>query len=232
LTRILAAPERYPGNAKGAAALGFYRCRTGIAVPSVVSLRTFANSSSVPIVVFVDMQQEYLAKPRLLAISQIDCALDKCRKVLDHSRRIGLPVAFIRMINESAFFNRATPFVRWIEGFEPFRDEMIFERNSPSCYSSEPFAALVNQSRGGIVLAGFAGESACLSTLIDAFHRNHKVTYLCDASASHALDEMPAGDVHRAVSKISGIYAEVFETDDWIEQTLPRNLGYGKNAGG
>ena len=127
-------------------------------MPSVVSLRTSANSSSVPIVVFVDMQQEYLAKARLLAISQIDRALDKCRKVLDHSRRIGLPVAFVRMINELAFFNRATPFVRWIEGFEPYRNEMIFERRSPSCYSSEPFTALVNQSRGGIVLAGFAGE--------------------------------------------------------------------------
>ena len=122
-------------------------------MPSVVSLRTFANSSSVPIVVFVDMQQEYLAKPRLLAISEIDRALDNCRKVLDHSRQIGLPVAFIRMLNESAFFNRATPFVRWIEGFEPFRNEMVFERSSPSCYSCEPFTALVNQSRGGIVLA-------------------------------------------------------------------------------
>jgi len=102
-------------------------------VTSVVSLRTFANSSSVPIVVFVDMQQEYLAKPRLLAISEIDRALDNCRKVLDHSRKIGLPVAFIRLLNESAFFNRATPFARWIEGFEPYRNEMVFERNSPSC---------------------------------------------------------------------------------------------------
>ncbi len=199
---------------------------------SVVSLRTFANSSSVPIVVFVDMQQEYLAKPRLLAISRIDRALDNCRMVLDHSRRIGLPIAFIRMLSESAFFNRATPFVRWIEGFEPYRNEMIFECSSPSCYSCEPFAALVNQSRGSIVLAGFAGGSACLSTLIDAFHRNHKVTYLCDASASHALDEMPADEVHRAVSKISGVYGDVFETADWIEQTLPRKLGNGRHAGG
>jgi nicotinamidase-related amidase len=72
---------------------------------------------------------------------------------------------------------------------------MVFERNSPSCYSCEQFTALVNQSRGGIVLAGFAGESAGLSTLIDAYHRNHKVTYLYDASASHALDEMPADEI-------------------------------------
>lgn len=224
--------DRYLGNARGLPPLKPYPRQRGSCVPSVVSLRTFSNSSSVPIVVFVDMQQEYLAKPRLLAISRIDSALDNCRKVLDHSRRMGLPVAFIRMINEFAFFNRATPFVRWIEGFEPYRNEMIFGRNSPSCYSSEAFAALVNQSRGGIVLAGFAGESSCLSTLIDAFHRNHKVTYLCDASASHALDEMPADDVHRAVSEICGVYGDVFETAYWIEQTLPRKLGNGKNAGG
>lgn len=204
----------------------------GCRVTSVVSLRTFANSSSVPIVVFVDMQQEYLAKPRLFAISEIDRALDNCRRVLDHSRRLGLPIAFIRLFNESAFFNRATPFVRWIDGFEPCRNEMVFERSSPSCYSSEPFSALVNQSRGGIVLAGFAGESACLSTLIDAFHRNHKVTYLCDASASHALEDVSADEIHRAVSKISGIYGEVYETTDWIASTLPRKLGNGKNAGG
>jgi len=178
------------------------------------------------------MEQEYVAAPRLLAISGIDRALDNCRKVLDHARRIGLPVAFVRMLSESAFFNRATPFARWIEGFEPYRNEMIFERDSPSCYSCEPFTALMNQSRGGMVLAGFAGESSCLSTLIDAFHRNHKVTYLYDASASHALDDVSAGEIHRAVSKISGLYGDVHETDDWITSTLPRKLGIGKNAGG
>lgn len=199
---------------------------------SIVSLRTFANSSNVPIVVLVDMQQEYLAKPRLLAISKIDRALDNCRRVLDHARDIGLPVAFMRLLNESAFFNRATPFVRWIEGFEPYRNEMVFERGSPSCYSCEPFAALMNQSRGGMVLAGFAGESACLSTLIDAFHRNHRVTYLCDASASHALEDVPADEIHRAVSKISGLYGDVYETTDWIASTVPRKRGVGQNAGG
>jgi isochorismate hydrolase len=178
------------------------------------------------------MQQEYLAEPRLLAISEIDRALNNCRMVRDHARSIGLPVAFIRTLNEGAFFNRATPFVRWIEGFEPHRNKMVFERSSPSCYSCEPFTALVSQSRGGIVLAGFAGESACLSTLIDAFYRNHRVTYLCDASASHALEDISADEVHRAVSKISGLYGEVYETEEWIASSLPRKLGHGKNAGG
>ena len=178
-----------------------------------------------------------MARPRLLAISKINRVLDNCGRVLDHSRRVGLPVAFVSMVDELTFFNQATPyqatpFVRWIEGFEPHRNEMVFERNSPSCYPSQSFAALVNQSRGGIVLVGFAGESACLSTLIDAFHRNHKITYLSDASASHALDDMSADDIHRAVSRISGLYGDVYETTDWIASALPRKLGHGKNAGG
>jgi nicotinamidase-related amidase len=200
-------------------------------VTSVVSLRTFVNSSNVPTVVFVDMQQEYVATPRLLAIPDIDPALANCRRVLDHSRKLGLPVAFVRLFDDSAFFNRATPFVRWIEGFEPLRNEMIFERSSPSCYSSELFASLMNQNRGGIVIAGFAGESACLSTLVDAYHRGHKATYLVDASASHALDDMAASEVHRAISKVSGLYGDVYETSDWIASTLPRKLGNEKNSG-
>jgi nicotinamidase-related amidase len=165
-------------------------------------------------------------------ISPIDRALGKCRRLLNHSRQMGPPVAFIRMISEQAFFNCATALVRWIEGPKPCRDELIFERSSPSCYSGDAFTAVVNRSRGGIVLAGFAGESACRSTPVDAFHRNHKVTCLCDVSASHALDETPAGAVRRIISKISGICADVFKTDDWIKQALPWNLGYGKNTGG
>lgn len=199
---------------------------------SVVSLRNFVNSSSVPIVVFVDVQKEYQAKPRMLAIPEIDEALENCRRVLEHCRSIGLPIAFVRFLDDSAFFNRATAFARWIDGFEPQRNEMIFERSSPSCYACEPFTSLINQCRGGFVLAGFAGESACLSTLIDAYHRNHKAVFLHDASASHALDDVSAVDVHRTVTKISGIYGEVYETSEWIAATLPRKLGNGKKVGG
>ena len=56
-----------------------------------------------------------------------------------------------------------------------------------------------------------AAASSAPSTLIDAFHRNHKVTYPCDASASHELEESDA----RITST-----------------TLPCKLEIGKNAGG
>ena len=113
--------------------------------------------------------------PRSCTISKPDCALDKGGKVLDHSRTAGLSVAFIRMTDESAFFNHSAASIGWAEDCEPYyfrsesyRNEMIFERSSRSCYS-----------------------------------------------------------------RFTGISAEAIETDDLIEQTLPRKLGYyGRNTGG
>ncbi len=115
-----------------------------------VSLRAFASPPSAPPLVLVDTRQEDLAKPRLLALSGADAAVVNSRKVmsrkvmsrkvLDHARRIGPSVAFMRTVGESVFFNRATSLLRWIKGVEPHRSEMIFERGSPSCYSRRPHA--------------------------------------------------------------------------------------------
>jgi len=187
-------------------------------VNNIVNLRTLTSARGVPIVVFVDMQKEYLATPRLVAIPNIEPAIENCRKVLARSRKAGLPIVFIRWLSQSApFFNKATPFVGWIDGFEPQRSELVFERKRPSCYASEGFAELMHHGGADVVLAGFAGETACLSTLVDAFHRNHRMTFLADASASHQLDTMTSENVHSAVSNIAALYCEVAQTDAWLK---------------
>ena len=184
---------------------------------TIVDFRSYTTARGVPTVVFVDMQKEYLATPRLIAIPEIDEALANCRKLLAHARECGLPVAFVRWLDRATpFFNQATPFAGWIEGFEPQRNEMIFQRNRPSCYSSDGFAQFMDHGDKDVVLAGFAGESACLSTMVEAFHRGHHMTYVKDASASHRLSEMGAEDVHFAVARIAGLYGDVAKTDTWI----------------
>src|SRR3989440_832878 len=155
---------------------------------SVIDLRAYVNPSVIQTLVLVDLQQEYIASPRVLALEETKGALANCRAALAHARAMGLPVAFARWIDRTPLFNKATRFSRWIEGFEPHGVDMIFERNRPSCYASADFAEVIGSGGGNFVLAGFAGEAACLATAIDAFHRGHTVTYLTDASASHALD--------------------------------------------
>ena len=195
---------------------------------NIVNIRSFTTARGVPIVVFLDMQKEYVATPRLIAIPEIESALDNCKKVLAHARASGLPIVFLRWMNKSApFFNAAGPFVGWIDGFEPQRNEMIFERKQPSCYSSEDFAQLVEHGGHDLVLAGFAGESACLSTMVDAFHRNHRIVFLKDASASHQLVDMTAFDVHDAVARIATLYGTVTNTDAWIANETQRAAAFG-----
>ena len=190
---------------------------------SVIDLRAYVNPSVVPTLVLVDLQQEYIAAPRVLALEDTQSALANCRAALGHARAMGLPIAFVRWIDRTPLFNKATRFSRWIESFEPHGVDMVFERNRPSCYASADFAEVMSSGGGHFVLAGFAGEAACLATAIDAFHRGHTVTYLADASASHALHDVAANDVHRVVSSVAGLYGEVLTTRGWISRTARKN---------
>jgi nicotinamidase-related amidase len=202
---------------------------------SIIDLRAYVNPSVIPTLVLVDLQREYISSPRVLAVPEAKGALANCRAALVHARAMGFPVAYVRWINRSSLFNAATPFSRWIEGFEPHGVDMIFERNKPSCYASADFAEVMSAGGGNFVLAGFAGEAACLATAIDAFHRGHDVTYLADASASHALDDIAANDVQRIVSSIAGLYGNVVATKTWIAETSRRSnwrgLGDGNEHG-
>ncbi len=195
---------------------------------SIIDIRAFVDPSTIPILVFVDLQQEYIASPRALAIPTAADALVHCRAALVHARRMGWPIAFIRWTGQSSFFNQATKFSHWIEGFEPTKADMIFERNRPSCYASQQFSEVIASSSGNYVLAGFAGEAACLSTAIDAFHRGHRITYLADASASHGLDDMNSSEVHQAIGKIIGLYGDVMSTKSWISATSRGRPAYEK----
>jgi nicotinamidase-related amidase len=186
---------------------------------TVVYLRALADPSVTPCLALVDLQQEYVANRRLMAIPEAGVALDRCHKALSHARALGFPVAHFRQVSRSPFFNPATVFSGWIKGFEPTGAEMIFDRDKPSCYSNKSFAQLMESCGGHFVLAGFAGETACLSTVIDAYHRNHHFTYLSDASASHELGKFSASNVQDAVAEIIGVYGEVLDTKSWIDTT-------------
>ena len=198
---------------------------------SVIDIRAYVNPSVIQTLVMVDLQQEYIASPRVLALEGTKGALANCRAALAHARAMGLPVAFVRWIDRTPIFNKASRFSRWIEGFEPHGVDMIFERNRPSCYASADFAEVIGGGGGSFVLAGFAGEAACLATAIDGFHRGHGITFLADASASHALDDIAAKDVHRVISTVAGLYGEVLTTKSWIARTSRRNSWRGIGDG-
>lgn len=183
---------------------------------NVVNLRSYSNVSLIPTLVLLDLQQEYIAAPRLFSLPEAEAALENCRLALTHARRVGLPVAFLRMIGQSPFFNPVLSYSNWISGFEPLTSEMVFERSKPSCYANREFAHAMSEGGGHFVLAGFSGEAGCLATAIDGFHRGHRITYLADASASHDLDRIAAPTVHETVTQLIGLYGDVTTTRSWL----------------
>jgi nicotinamidase-related amidase len=186
---------------------------------SIVYLRALSDPSITPCLVLVDMQKEYLAGQRLMAMPEARAALKHCRAALYHARSIGLPIAHVRQISRSSYFNPITEFYGWIDGFQPVGADMIFDRNLPSCYANKQFSDLMDSSGGHFIIAGFAGETACLSTAIDAYHRNHHFTFLADASASHRLGRFSATAVHETISEVIGTYGRVLDTNTWISDT-------------
>lgn len=185
----------------------------------IIPLRALTDPTRIPTLVLIDMQKEYVASSRALSLDGAGNAVENCRLALAHARRLRIPVAFVRWRGASPFFNPATPFAGWIEGFVPTREDAVFERSRPSCYASAPFADMMAHAGNHIVLAGFAGEAACLATAIDAFHRGQRLTFLEDASASHELGEFDASEVHGVISRIVELYGDVSSTQSWIAAT-------------
>ncbi len=182
---------------------------------AVTNIREFREQRAISTVVLVDMHNDASA-PMSSENSQ---AIENCRAALRHARARGFSVAFSRQLTAPKTLWATPNYPSWIKGFEPKRSDMIFDRQMPSCYANSEFADMVDRIGGVYVIAGLFGEGACLSTAIDAFHREHRVTFLADASASRACWDVSADTMHRAVSGIMSHYAHVGGTKPWIQAT-------------
>jgi nicotinamidase-related amidase len=168
-----------------------------------------------PPLVFVDMLQGQLESDDDFGSEETGPVLAKCRMLLAEARERHWPVAFVRSARAPGA--KITAASRWIEGFEPKRADMIFDRAGPSCYSNEAFADAMDSAGRVYVLAGFCAESSCLSTMMDAARNDHFVGFVRDASATRPLPGYDAAESHRAVLAVSTRYATLVTAEHWID---------------
>lgn len=184
---------------------------------SVINLREFREWRGTPTFVLVDLHQSLSGLP--VENGEYTRALANCRVALAHARVRGFPVAFFRQVETPEFLGAPVRVPSWLPGFEPRRADMVFDRALPSCYASSEFVEMTNHTGGNCVIAGLFGESSCLSTMVDAFHRGHSVTYLADASASREHDGISSETMHDAIARIASLYGKVALTQKWIRLT-------------
>ncbi|HMI95069.1 MAG TPA: isochorismatase family protein [Micropepsaceae bacterium] len=190
---------------------------------TIVSFTGFRERGrNMPTLVLVDLHHELSGGMEALSNTIPAEVIANCRAALRHARACGIPVAFTRQVAPSASMLASPIYPRWIEGFEPKRWDMVFDRPRPSCYASADFRDMADDIGGNYVVAGQFGELSCLSTAIDALHRDHRPTFLTDALVSCAHEDLSAGAMLRALAGILSLYAEVTRTQPWIVATSQR----------
>ena len=185
---------------------------------NIVDIERYRGMTSEPLLLLVDLQREFIADGRRLQISSIGTALENCRRLLAHARANRWVIAHVRWMQRGMYFNRAMPFSSWIEGFEPRATELVYDKIGPSCYSAPDFAAMMDAgSTSYTLLAGFTGAVSCLSTIVEGATRNHDITLVKDASASHAFGNCDEWSAHAQACFIAAHHGGVTTTSEVID---------------
>ena len=187
---------------------------------TVVSLWDFKEQGrELPTLVLVDMHYDAFDEDEATAHAG---ELANCRAALRHARICGMPVAFTRQVVSARSMLASPAYPRWIEGFEPHRRDMVFDRQRPSCYASAEFRKLADDSNGQYAVVGRFGETSCLSTAVDAFHRGHRPWFLTDALMHRAHEHVAAAEMRRATACVLPLYAEITTTQAWLRTASGR----------
>lgn len=182
---------------------------------NVIPLHSNIGFTRPPFIAFVDLQVEHISDGRAYCVKEVEPWIDNCQRLLDAVRELRLPVAHFRQLRSSVFFNEKTVYSQWIKDFRPRANEAIYERQLPSCYANKAFSDYIDRvNQPIIILAGLTADQSCLSTVIEAYHRNHHVIYVSDASSNPALGNLCEEESHKIVSNIISLYAEVTTTDE------------------
>lgn len=190
---------------------------------AIVDLRRFRDRArAAPTLVLVDLHHDSFDLFEVNDVSQPTRAIENCAAILRHGRALGFPIAFTRRIAAPETLAAAPRYPRWLKGFEPQRSDMVFDRCRPSCYASAEFAEAAEHLRGNFVVAGQMGELSCLSTAIDAFHRDHRPIFLTDALVCRGTRELSAETMERALAHIVSLYAGAESAEEWMSASSRR----------
>lgn len=186
---------------------------------TILRFRAPARDPSSTLVVFADLQLEYVAAGRAHSLAETEACIANCRQLLNSARNARLPIAHFRQIRADTHFNKQCRFSGWIDGFQPRANEMVYERSLPSCYANDDFCGFLEHvSQPVFLLAGLSGEQACLSTAIDAHHRDHGLVFIRDCSATTSLAGLSETQSHDALCDLISKYADILPMQVVLKQ--------------
>lgn len=169
----------------------------------------------------IDVQREYVTPGRPFFLNGVEASLKACARLLAHARSASWEVAHVRHEQPKEPFMIGSEYSDFAPGFEPTDNEQVFVKDKLSCFSNADFARLTaraSEHKRRLVLAGYGGTMCCLSTAVEAMHRGVRPVWVQDASLSRASRIADEATVHKHLTEVMRIYADVLSTFELVVQ--------------
>jgi ureidoacrylate peracid hydrolase len=183
-----------------------------------------------PILVLIDIQREYTTPGRPFYLRGIEASLATCSVLLQHARSIGWGVVHVRHEQEREPFKAGSEFTSFASGFDPADGETVFTKHLLSAFSNDDFASFALRAKAEarpLILIGYGGTMCCLSTALDGMHRGVRTRWVYDASLSRPSQLASEAGVHRHLTEMMRIYADVVSSAELLRGSAVEPAGAG-----
>lgn len=124
----------------------------------------------------VDCQENLTTKKCVVAAA----IAEKCMSLVACARQSSIRIAYVREFN----FSKARwdpEYPAWMTGFEPTKNDMVFDVEDAELYKSQEFCDSLNYSGGLFAIAGRLNERAYSSISAEVTSRKQHLTWISDA---------------------------------------------------
>ncbi len=177
-----------------------------------------------PMLVLVDIQEAIHAIKGCADNSSDNYCLMKIGKLLNVCRELKLPIAHLNRVSHHTTAHNNQTDDEYAD-LLPQKNEQVYKRRLPSCYSNRSFVELLESVRNPrLLIAGYYAETSFLSTAVESFHRGWRATFLSDCSKTRPFGSFNQKEAHNAVCLLISLYADVRNSDE-VFDSLKSNRG-------
>ena len=176
--------------------------------------------------IVIDVQNEYFDGKT--PVPDGNTALDKIEEAIEASQQAGAKVIYVQheVLNpERGIFIRGTNGFELHPRLKPREEDHHIVKNYPGSFSKTDLEeTLRNQGIDTLIISGYMTHMCCDTTAREGFHRDFKVLFLNDATATRdgehpTLGKIGHKELHRStLITHASTFAEVLPTNELVER--------------
>jgi len=175
--------------------------------------------------IMIDLQNDYFQGGRMELVGAEE-AVDKANLLLNHARKNGINVVFLKHISiypGATFFLPDTKGIEIHDALQPLETEELFQKHYPNSFRKTGLGDyLQEQEIQQLLFCGMMSHMCVDATVRAAFDKDYACLLAHDACATRNLQfakqEIDAASVHGSfMAALGAVYAQVMKTEECIQ---------------